>query len=506
MPLNIRRMEQNGFGIITYWVVFSTALHIMAFIAVVLHALHRRRNASATILWIFVAWSFPGIGVLLYLSFGIDRVPNKGLKNKAANQLMMKQRNERHQDNSAFIAWHYDYRTDLAAIENDFIRQVNRSIDGLNPEHPLLDGNQIEPLLCGDQAYPLMMQAIRSATDHIHLQSFIIARDETGVEFLDALKAKAEEGVKVRLMFDTFGSTHAYLGGMFRKYRNIPNLEIQGWSQANPLKRQFQINLRNHRKNLIVDGKTAFFGGVNISNENITSGGHNAIRDYHFKVEGPLVHELQYSFLRDWFFMTEEPLDSLLRPEHFPETNPVGPTMARIIDSGPSAPPEMVGEAFFNTIVMAQSQIHIVTPYFVPTNDIIKALRSAARRGVDVRIIVPEKNNHRYSGMATKALYEELLDAGARIFHRKPPFIHAKAMVVDDTIALVGSANLDVRSLELNYETTVLISDETAVNKLKLIVHEDMEQSTELNLNDWLQRPAIQKLGENLCSLMTPVL
>ncbi|MCK5675564.1 MAG: cardiolipin synthase, partial [Verrucomicrobia bacterium] len=129
-----------------------------------------------------------------------------------------------------------------------------------------------------------------------------------------------------------------------------------------------------------------------------------------------------------------------------------------------------------------------------------------ARRGVDVRIIVPEKNNHRYSGMATKALYEELLDAGARIFHRKPPFIHAKAMVVDDTIALVGSANLDVRSLELNYETTVLISDETAVNKLKLIVHEDMEQSTELNLNDWLQRPAIQKLGENLCSLMTPVL
>ena len=498
-------MQHELFGL-TFWVVSGTALHIAVFIGICLHALKRRRNASATLLWIFVVWSFPGIGLLLYLSFGVDRVPNKGLKNKAHNQLMMRQRNERHQDASAFVAWHFDHRTDLAAIESTFTRQLNQSIDGINPEHPLLDGNRIEPLLCGDQAYPLMMQAIRSATDHIHLQSFIIARDETGTEFLDALKAKAKEGVKVRLLFDRFGSAHAYLGGMFRKYRNIPNLEIQGWTQANPLKRQFQINLRNHRKNLVVDGKTAFFGGVNISGENKTTHGHNAIRDYHFKVEGPLVHELQYSFLRDWFFMTEEPIDSLLRPEHFPEIKPVGPAMARIIDSGPSAAPEMLGEAFFNAIVMAQSQVLIVTPYFVPTIDILKALRSAARRGVDVRIIVPEKNNHRYSGMATKALYEELLAAGARIFHRKPPFIHAKAMVVDGTVALVGSANLDVRSLELNYETTVLISGETAVNQLKLIVHEDMEQSTEINLNEWLQRPAIQKLGENLCALMTPVL
>ncbi len=498
-------MGQNVFDL-TFWVVFSTGLHFLAFIGVCLHALQRRRNASATLLWIFVAWSFPGLGALLYLSFGVDRVPNKGLKNKAANQLMMLQRNERHQDSSAFTAWHYDYRTDVPTLENTLSRELNLSIDGVNPEHPLLDGNAIEPLISGDQAYPLMLQAIRSATNHIHMQSFIIAHDETGIQFLDALKVKAEEGIKVRLLFDTFGSTHAHLGRMFRKYRNIPNLEICGWTQANPFKRQFQINLRNHRKNLVVDGTTAFFGGVNISSENNTSHGHPAIRDYHFKVQGPLVHELQYSFLRDWFFMTEEPLDSLLEPSYFPEMRSVGPARARIIDSGPSSPPEMIGEAFFNAIVMAQSQILIVTPYFVPTIDILKALRSAARRGVDVRIIIPSENNHRYAGMASKALYEELLGAGARIFERKPPFMHSKAMVVDGTIALVGTANLDVRSLELNYESTVLIFDETTVNQLKLIIHEDISQSTELNLNEWLQRPSIQKLGENLCSLMMPVL
>ena len=491
---------------LTYWVVFSTALHLVAFLGVFLHALRRRRNASATILWIFVAWSFPLFGPLLYLSFGVDRVPNKGLLNRVTNQLMMRQRNERHEDESAFIAWHYDYRTDLAAIESPFLRKLNQAIDSLNPEHPLLDGNRIEPLRCGDQAYPLMLQAIHAAKHHIHIQSFIIHNDDVGHKFLDALKAKAGEGVKVRLLFDRFGSTHAYLGGMFRKYRNIPNLEIHGWTQANPFKRQFQVNLRNHRKNLVVDGSTAFFGGVNISSANITSGGRKAIRDYHFKVEGPLVHELQYAFLRDWFFMTEEPLDDLLTPEHFPAMQTTGSAMARVIASGPSAPPELAGEAYFNAITMAQSQVIVVTPYFVPTIDILRSLRSAARRGVDVRIVVPRKNNHRYAGMASRALYEELLGAGVRIFERKPPFMHAKAMVVDDNVAIVGTANLDVRSLELSYETNVLINDESTVDKLKLMIHEDIEQSHELNLNEWLKRPRLQKLEENLCVLMTPVL
>jgi len=505
MRFNMWRMEQTDFGI-TYWVAFSTALHLMAFIAVVLHALQRRRNASATLLWIFVAWSFPFVGPLLYLAFGIDRIPAKGLLNKAANQLMMKQRNKRHEDAGPFIAWHYDYRTDPDSIQKGSIHDLNQCIDGLNPNHPLLDGNSISPLAGGDEAYPLMLQAIRAARNHIHLQSFIIHRDETGRRFLDELKAKAEEGVKVRLLFDRFGSTHAYLGGMFRKYRKVPNLEICGWTQANPFKRQFQINLRNHRKNMVVDGHVAFFGGVNIADENTTAKGKKAIRDYHFKVEGPFVHELQLSFLRDWFFMTEESLDKLLNTDHFPRMLSIGNARARLIDSGPSAPSDLAGEAFFNAIVMAQTQVIITTPYFVPTNDILKALRSAARRGVDVRIVVPKKNNHRYAGMASKALYEDLLDAGVRIFQRPPPFMHAKALVVDDAVALVGTANLDVRSLELNYETTVFVSDTPTIDKLKLLIHEDMDQSTELNLNEWLKRPPIQKLGENLCALMAPVL
>ncbi|MDF7823504.1 cardiolipin synthase [Pontiellaceae bacterium B12227] len=498
-------MDQSSYDL-TFWVVFSSALHMTAFIGVTLHALQRRRNASATVLWIFVAWSIPVIGPLLYLSFGIDRVSMKGLQRQLTNQLLMQQRDKRLTDSSSLRAWHMDYLTHSSEIENRISRKLNMALDTINPEHPFLGANAITPLLSGDAAYPLMLQAIRDAKHHIHIQSFIIGRDDIGRKMLDALKEKANEGVKVRLLFDRFGSTHSYLGGMFRKYRHIQNLEICGWTQANPFKAQFQINLRNHRKNLVVDGRVGFFGGVNIAEENTTTKGRKAIRDYHFKVEGPLVHELQLSFLSDWYFMTRESLDTLLSGDLFPEVLSVGQVRARLIDSGPSSPPGLVGETFFNAIILAQQQILLVTPYFVPTTDILKALRSAARRGVDVRIVLPEINNHKYAGMASKALYEELMDAGVRIFHRMPPFIHAKAMVVDNSIALAGTANLDVRSLELNYETTVLFEEETAVSSLKRMIREDISASEELDLNQWLKRPRIHKLGENLCALLSPVL
>jgi len=494
-------MEPANPGITTWFI-----LHLLAFLGVCLHALKRRRNASATLLWIFVAWSFPLVGPMLYLSFGVDRIPNKSLKKKTTNQIMLNERKQRHAQNGTFKAWHMDFRSNLADISDPFSRRLNRTLDALNPEHPLLDGNSITPLINGDETYPPMLEAIRSAQQHIHLQSFIIYRDDIGHMFLEELKAKAAAGIKVRVLFDRFGSTYAYLSGMFQKYRNVPNFEICGWTQANPLKRQFQINLRNHRKTLVVDGHTAFFGGVNISSENISKDEQPAIRDYHFKVEGPLVHELQYSFMRDWYFMTREPIDQLLNTAYFPEMLSIGNSRTRLINSGPSSAYGLIGEAFFNLIIMAEQQIIIVTPYFVPTGDILHALRSAAHRGVDVRIIVPEANNHRYAGMASKALFEELLTAGIRIFQRKPPFIHAKAAVVDNRIALVGTANLDVRSLELNYETNILIDDTDAAARIKRIIQEDMEMSREVRLSEWVQRSSLQKLGENLCSLMTPVL
>ncbi|MFA6172753.1 MAG: cardiolipin synthase [Kiritimatiellales bacterium] len=476
--------------------------HLTAFALITLHCLQRRRNASSTILWIFVAWSVPIIGPLFYLSFGIDRVGDRGYQKFLTDEHLLETRKETRE--AAPRAYWHELRS--APSENDFQREFNRTLDALIPDHPALAGNRLTPLVNGDETYPHMLEAIRGAKHHIHLQSFIIANDTTGRMFMDALKAKAAEGVQVRLLYDRFGSTYALYSGLFHKMRKMTNLQIAGWTQANLFKRQFQINLRNHRKTLIVDGKKGFFGGINLFDDNITRPGKPPIRDYHFEAEGPLVQELQYSFLRDWYFITGESPKALLTEQYFPHAESAGCITARFINSGPSTVEDVAIEAFFNSIVLAKKQILAVTPYFVPPADILRALRSAALRGVDVRLVVPEENNHRYAGYASRALYEELLLAGARIYERLPPFMHAKALVIDGEFSLIGTANLDERSLNLNYETTVAVYSAEFADIMKRIIHEDLDSSEEVILSDWQNRPLHCRLLENLAALMSPVL
>lgn len=480
----------------------TTACHLIAFTLVTLHSLRRRRNASSTILWIFLAWAFPFFGSLLYLFFGVDRVADRGFQKYLTEEHLLRTRNDS-PESAPCAYWH---ARSGAAAQNEFQREFNRTIDALLPDHPALAGNRLAPLVTGDEAYPKMRAAIRGAKQHIHLQSFIIGRDDTGREFLEALAAKAAEGVEVRLLYDQFGSTRAHLLGLFRKYKNIPNLQIAGWTQANFFKRQFQINLRNHRKVLVVDGAHAFFGGINLHDENTSTHKHGPIRDYHFEVHGPLVQELQYSFLHDWYFITRENPEALLTEQHFPRAEPEGSLTARLISSGPSTEKEVAVETYFNSITLAQKQILAATPYFVPPVDILRALRSAALRGLDVRLVVPQKNNHFYAGYASRALYEELLLAGVKIFERQPPFMHAKALVIDGEFSLVGTANLDERSLNLNYESSVAIYGSEFADAMKNIIHEDIDLSEEIILADWRQRPAHRLLLENLAALMSPVL
>ena len=489
-----------------YWVLIPTVAHLVIFITITLHALHRRRAASATLLWIFLAWTFPILGPLLYITLSIDRVSRKNIARREAEKLIEQQRKKIPIESAPHLAWNLKHQDQQITERSRRLARINAVVDNLNPEHPLLEGNRFTPLISGDQAYPQMLHAIRHATKHIHLQSLIINNDAVGKQFMHALEERAKAGVQVRLIYDAFGSTKAHWTRLFHHYKKIPNLQIAAWKQANPLRRRFQINLRNHRKNLIIDGTTAFFGGVNIGNDNRSCNGRTAIRDYHFRAEGPIVNELQFSFLSDWHFMSNEPITELLTETHFPLNTPIGEIPARLIDSGPSSRPGMLSEIFFNCIVIARKQILITTPYFVPTPEILTALRSAARHGVDVKLVLPEKNNHKYAGLASKALYENLLSAGVRIYLRNPPFIHAKSMVIDRKVALIGTANLDIRSLELNYETTILIENKTTAGKIKNIIEEDIAASNELDVEKWKQRSKLDRLAENFCALLTPLL
>lgn len=488
------------------WIFTWAGIHTLCFILVTLHCLQYRREATSTLLWIFVAWSFPLIGPFLYITIGIDRAPKKAFDKQIHDQELMKERNARESE----LPLAYWRATQAEAVQCDKSKELNKNlceiINTVAPEYPILMGNTVVPHVTGDELYPRMIQVIDQAKHHIHLQSFIIKNDIIGNKIMEHLKAKAEEGIQIRLLYDRFGSTKAIFSGLFRKYKNIPNMHIAGWTQVSLLKRQFQLNLRNHRKAMIVDGKHAFMGGINIHDENTTRTNRPPIRDYHVEVTGPIIQELQYAFMKDWHFITKENSETILKPVYFPTVKTSGDATAAIITGGPTHDLQPITEVFFMAITSAEKQLLIVTPYFVPTPDILRALRSAAIRGVDIRLIIPKDNNHIYAGWATRALYEELLKAGVKIFERTGAFIHAKAMLVDDKIAFVGTANWDVRSLRLNYETIMAIHNEAFANSLKRIILDDEAQSTEVDLATWQTRPKIHRLIENACSLMTPVL
>lgn len=482
-----------------FWVPMGTSLHLTAFLLVTAHCLMHRREAVSALLWIFLAWSFPVLGPLTYLGFGVNRVPLKAWRKQRSDQELLKERRSREDEAMPMAYWMAVHKAVSYVPDDPFALSLNQTMEALLPDYPLLAGNRMNVLVSSDEAFPRMKDAIRRAEKHIHLQTFILANDAIGREFLNLLRQKAEAGVKVRVLYDRFGSARAIIGGLMRRYREVPNMELVGWTQANPIKRQFQVNLRNHRKLLVVDGREAFTGGINLQ-------AGPPMRDYHFAIRGPIVQELQYSFMSDWYFMSDEDPENLLLESYFPHIESEGGAFIRVVNGGPTDSIEALTDIFFAAITAARRELLAVTPYMVPPPDIVRALRSAALRGVDVRVVVPEKNNHPYAGLASRGLYDELLSAGVRIFERRPPFIHAKALIVDSKFAIVGTANLDVRSLRLNYETNLAVHDERFIDDLKRVIIEDVSLSREIDLGTWRARPLRQKLLENFCGLMTPAL
>ncbi len=488
------------------WLSWGAAIHVLLFTAVVLHVLRHRRRADSTLLWLFITWSLPLVGALLYAMFGVDRVPKERWHRSVQRHIRLEGARQALTDDVLPEAYWRSVGGAPVTPKEEWERELDRPLAALSETFPLLDGNRIVPLLTGDDAFPKMLGAIRSAQHHIHLQSFIIGNDDVGMEFLEAVAERARAGVRVRVLYDRFGSSHALWGGLFRNYHHVPNLSIAGWTQSNVFRKQMHLNLRNHRKVLVVDGEVGFMGGVNLNGYSRSQKGIPAIQDYHFQLNGPIVQELQYSFLRDWHVMTEEDPVQLLSAQHFRRLAPEGVALARLVNSGPSSDLRVAVDVFFNAVNAARKQVFIITPYFLPSEDLLRALRLAALRGVRVYLVVPEKSNHWYTTWAGRAMYEDLLESGVRIFERAPPFIHAKAMTVDDRMAIVGSSNWDIRSLYSNYETSMAVYDTQFVMHLKLMMSEDLHASREVNLAAFKNRPVLHRYLENACGLLSPLL
>ncbi len=471
------------------------AAYVLGMVATAIHILLRKHDPRSAALWLFAVFMVPALGLVLYLVFGVDRVTRKTLLKEAGN-LRLRQEYMASLPRSHAA---YEYPDDEDAEVSptaEFPGMLEKFC-----ERPLLVGNRVKLMLQGDQVYQGMLDAIEGAKNNVHLQAYIFVADRVGRQFVEAMIRKCREGVACRLLYDTVGSIDSL---WFLDELAHTGVDARAFTPLNPLKRRWQINLRNHRKLLLVDGKVGFTGGMNVCEKHLVD--HpllTRVKDYHFMLEGPVVHQMQEWFVEDWYHACGE---RLLSKRVFPPLEWRGDDLARVITSGPDGDHEAFYQVVFAAIVGARSRLWIVSPYLVPDKGILSALRLAAHRGVDVRLVVPGRSDHAVVSLAARTFYEELLGYGVSIYERKPPFLHAKAIVVDDDWAIIGSANMDMRSFRLNFEANIEVRSRSFVRALGVAIEDDIRNSVPVYLPTFRGRSTAVKVAERACALLNPLL
>ena len=405
------------------WLDLSTMLSFAATVAAVVGicfvplVILRRKEPASTVAWILVLLFMPIVGVVLFWYFGRDRVRRPVRERRAINAPVRGRIESRVM--GAQVTGEADVERMLANHSDEEQRGVMRLAlrAGSGDIRP---GNAVEVLVGAEPTYAAMLDAIEGAKDHVHLEYYIFRADQTGQRFLDALTRAAKRGVRVRLLYDGFGST-----GLARRAAALRAAggQVKAFFPLDPIRQGTTINLRNHRKLAVVDGRVGFAGGINIGDE------FRDWRDLHLRIEGPAVAHLQAVFAEDWHFAARRDLTAAA---FFPEIWPVGQSLVQIVESGPDATHEAIHRLYFAAAASARRRVWITTPYFVPDRAMSLALQTAALRGVDVRMIVPRESNHRVTFHAGRAFYDELLSAGVRIHEYSRSPLHGKVAVADD--------------------------------------------------------------------------
>jgi len=404
------------------------------------HSVMSKRDPRGAALWVIVSFTLPILGPWLYWGFGINRVHRRAIK-----RLGWRGRSFRAADHAP----------STEAV--DSIDSVLGHLKGLDvvgrrlTDMPLAPGNLVEALHNGEEAYPAMLEAIGSARRSVTLGSYIFDWDEIGRRFTEALGEAAGRGVRVHVLLDGLGAVKAFSRVGRRLIRS--GAEVSAFFPLRfPLGR-FRLNLRNHRKIVVVDGSTGFTGGMNISRKHLAGrAAADRIEDVHFRIRGPVVGQIQQAFAEDWFLATDEILSG---PAYYPELSAAGSAWCRGISSGPDEHIGATHRIIHAAIAAAKREVTMVTPYFIPSRTLIETMGIAAMGGVEVRVLLPSQVDHRFMGWAADAFLWQLLENGVRVYRQPPPFVHTKLMIVDRRWVLLGSANVDPRSLRLNFEFNV---------------------------------------------------
>lgn len=460
-------------------------IYTLTIISVIVVIISDNRNPLKTVPWILVLVLAPGVGLIIYFFFG-QNLSKRHIISRRTRKRITTRLEEVASDVRPYIPSHY--------------RPLAEMVE--NTAHAIpLGGSRLTPYTDGESKLRALIEEIRRAKHHIHLQYYIFNDDKTGGQIKEELIAKAKQGVKVRVLYDDVGN-HQVKKAFYQSMKEA-GIEVHSFLHVHFPLLTSKFNYRNHRKIVVIDGKVGFIGGMNLADRYITGPGWGTWRDLHLKVEGRGVAGLQACFLSDWSATTRQNIST---EEYYPTSESYTKNILQIVAGGPLGKWRTLLQADSYAITRAQKRIWIQTPYFLPSEVLNNSLQAAALSGVDVRLMLPEKSDVMTVNLASHSFLDDMMKAGVKISFYKPGFLHAKLMIIDDDLTITGSANMDFRSFEHNFEVNALIYDHEFTAKMIQIFKQDLKLCHEVSAYEWFHRPRKQRFAESFMRLFAPLM
>ncbi|MDR3268046.1 MAG: cardiolipin synthase [Tannerella sp.] len=462
-------------------------LYLISILSLIIVVLLENRNPLKTIPWVIVLLLLPGAGLIFYFVFGQDNRRQRIISRRTHKRILRPLHSNHLVQERGGVSPHFQPLVNL----------LNR-----NNQHPLLYGSECSFYTNGTDKFEALLKDISLAQHHIHLQYYIFGEDEIGKKVQTALISKAKEGVKIRVIYDDVGSWNVK-NKFFNEMRHA-GIEVYPFLKVAFPVLTSKVNYRNHRKVVVIDGKTGFIGGMNISDRYLKGTSWGVWRDTHFRIAGNGVHGLQSAFLIDWYVISKQLIKG---KEYYPPADIFSDNVMQIAASGPTGQWRTLLQAVLFCVMNAKKYLYIQTPYFLPTEGLNQALQTAAMGGVDVRLMLPERSDTRTANIASHSFLDDMIKAGVKVYFYKSGFLHSKLLLVDDELACIGSANFDFRSFEHNFEINAFVYQNAFAKQMKEMFMNDQNIHCEqLIPARWLKRPFPQRLAESFMRLFSPLL